>query len=634
LTRRPDFLDLFLPAEACTALVLLALLFALRLPRARALLFGASLVATALAPIVAGYLPGLGLAIDTRRADALLVAAALLPVAATLLEAARVRRVVVSLVPPVGLFVLAQAIGGFVPALTAVQLTALAVLLALELPKTEPRAPSASSFLRDDAAVFILGALAALLVCDRVLQRYTLSGDEWADTWQADVFAHLRAYASPRPCQAAFRNWWVFEKDGRLFAQYTPGWPLVMAPFQRAGAPWLAAPVVFGATAVGVARLTRRVARAGLPFVPATAARAIRMAGLLGAAASIVCPSALLNGASRYPHTLVCACFAWMVEALFAVTETSGLPAVGWGAILGGATALAAAVRPFDGAAIAAGVLPFAFVLVFRRRVRAPGMLAAATAFAAVAALVLIVLRLQLGQWLTTGYSLSPFSARLNLPPVRDLAYAFRIDKGTGYWFPCSVPFLAAGLLAARGEARLPAWALFAGGAAHVGAYSLVELTRDASDSGYGPRFLLPLVVPMAVGTGLLLTVIAHRSRVGFGAVLVACAGGLVAVLAVVIPYWGGALTSMSALARGVRSSGLHHAVVLVHEGELAPQAWDLTQNLPSDPEPDVMIVTDRGAPDAQSCTRSTWPDRAFYVARQRYGPEGWGEVDFARLAP
>ena len=56
------------------------------------------------------------------------------------------------------------------------------------------------------------------------------------------------------PCASMFENYWVFRHEGRAFSQYTPGWPLFMAPFSRLGVIYLAGPVMAGILAVGIGR--------------------------------------------------------------------------------------------------------------------------------------------------------------------------------------------------------------------------------------------------------------------------------------------------------------------------------------------------------------------------------------------
>jgi hypothetical protein len=627
---RPPFLDCFLPADAGISLSMLAVVWAANLqPRVKAHLLVVATVLTGLAPIFAGFVIGVGLEVDADRATTALRVAATIATMATAFPSPS-RRTWAALAGQIVMELLCHHIHDFIPALTILQLTWIAVVLGLEL-RASSHAPAVESepgraFLIDDAILFAVSFAAAALVADRVLERYTLSGDEWANTYQADVFAHFAPSGSPRACEGVFKNWWVFEKGGRMFSQYTPGWPLVMAPFQRAGAVWLAGPFAFGATSVGVARLARRIARQGLCGLETVPERTVRLAGAFAALAASAGPSALLNGASRYPHTLICACFAWAVESLFVLRDAKGRGrGVAPGASFGLLAVLLVATRPLDGGAIVLGVALVAAFLFVRRALPTPGVLAAVLASAALGGFVLWILRLQLGHWFATAYELSPVPFALSPPPLKDLAFAFRVDKGTGYWWPCSVPFIATGLLLSLGRARAVAWAVALGGIVHTVAYAFVALGRHGEDSGYGPRFHLPLVVPMAVGSGLALAWLLERviqlperryRNAGCAALAAASwIAGALAIAPAIYPEWKDCLHRFHAVARAIKEGDLHHAVVVVGPKELAQQAWDLTQNLPSNQDPDTLIITDIGAGEDFQCARRTYSDRAWFVA-------------------
>ncbi len=552
---------------------------------------------------------------------------------------------VVTLVAVAGnvfLFSLARWIHPFVPALLAVHLAFAGLLIGLDRIADSPRESTASSALavplrsyaRDDAVLFGVATLLCALVAAFVLERFTLSGDEWANTYQADLFAHLRLYGAPRACAGVFRNFWVFNVDGRMFAQYTPGWPLVMAPFQIFGAAWLAGSFAFGATVVGIARLARRAAIAGAFGFDDVTARGVRIAGLLAAIAAIASPALILNGASRYPHTIICACFAWATESACAATEPNGSPRARRraGAMLGFSVALALSVRPADGATIGLGVAAYATYALARRRFRLDALVATLLAFGAWATITLVILRVQLGVWFKTGYDASDIPLRMSLPPLADLAYAFKIDKGTWWWWPCSPALATLGLLGLRGAGRRIGAMLGIGSIAMIAFYMLVEYGRDAGDSGYSPRYTLPLVVPMAVGVGLVLAPLWQRARVA-SMRLTHALPALAAALAIVVtagwiakrtyPDMYNCLHAKCATRRAIAHAGLHRAVVVVgNTNNLATHAWDLTQNLPSEPDPDVLIVTDWQVGDDMECARRTYGDRAWY------GASGWDEVE------
>ena len=548
---------------------------------------------------------------------------------------------VVALAGNLVLLYLARWIHPFVPALLAVHLIFAGLLIGLDriADARRDRGTVASltgappSFARDDLAVFGVATLICAVVAAYVLQRYTLSGDEWANTYQADLFAHVRLYGTPRACARVFRNYWVFNVDGRMFAQYTPGWPLVMAPFQIFGAAWLAGSFAFGATAVGIARLGRRAAIAGVLGVEAVTVRSVRVTGILAAFAAIASPALVLNGASRYPHTIVCACFAWAAEAACAATDANATPRARRlaGAMLGFSVALAFSVRPTDGATIGAGVAAYAIYALARGRFPRGALAATLIAFGVWAMITLVILRVQLGVWLKTGYEASDEPLRLSLPPLADLAYAFKIDKGTWWWWPCSPGLAMLGLLGLRGAARKIGVMLGISSIALIAFYMTVEYGRDAGDSGYSPRYYLPLVVPMAIGVGLVLASLYVRARLAAthrtralpaiaASIAIVASAGWIAVRT--YPEMYRCLHAKCATRRAIARAGLHRAVVVVGAGDLAAGVWDLTQNLPTDPDPDVLIVTDWRAGDDMECARRTYGDRAWY------GASGWEEVE------
>jgi hypothetical protein len=576
----PPYTDSFFTASTATAVTLLAVLLALRADlRWRALVLAAATAPVFAAPFVPGYTRALGL-------------------------------------------------------LEITLLTLVATVAALSLraatPDVDATPTPRRSWALDDVVVFALAVGLSAWVCDRVLERYTVSGDEWADVYQADLFAHLRSYGALRACPDVFKNWWVFEKSGRTFAQYTPGWPLFMAPFERAGVVWISGPVAFGGLAVGIARLARRVAASGLVGARATTPRLVRLAGIFAALAVAASPSALLNGASLYPHTLVCACFAWTVEARFAVSDAPRRRGrVAWGLVLGTASALMLATRPLDGVAIGVGV--GAAAIGGRRDVPRAALLAALGAFSAWSALTLVILRQQLGVWFQSAYVLAPIQMHFSAPRLADLPFAVPFDRASPYWWPCAFPIVPLGISFARGRGRRVAWALTMGAVVLVVAYALLEAGRDGAESGYGSRFHLPLVVPMAVAFGVVLAWLVERvldtarrgarldslidALAALIVVLTAIEGALV-IAPTIYPAWHATLHRDHALRRAIAESGIHHAVVVVHQADLAQEVWDLTQNLPTEPDPDTLVLTDWHAEDDFTCARRTYADRQWFIAR------------------
>jgi hypothetical protein len=478
-----------------------------------------------------------------------------------------------------------------------------AACVALLLPARAAQARR-SSFVRHDLALFSVGLLAGAWVSHGVFARSGIMDDEWAYTFQADLFAHLRAYAPSLPCASPYDNNWLFTHEGRTFSQFTPGWPLFMAPFVRLGMAWLASPVCLGLLMVGVARVARRVA-ADQPG----------WAGAVAAFSAAGGASALLNAGSRYSHVFVAAMFAWAVEAACALLEAPGSRRASL--TLGACAAWMIAARPADGALLASGI---ALVLARER----PRATLALITFALGCGLALLILRVQLGVWFQTGYaltdSLRPWATfGLSLPARDAWSYALPLGVGAFCWWPCSPALGVAGLVSLR---RTPAaWMLSIGALALLGFYVFVDFAR-MDYWAYGPRYQLPLVVPLSVGGAVWLTR-TLRGALAHSGVTVSL-GATILIGMQLYPALQREAQARTALWRALRRDGLHHAVVWVGEGDLASHATALTQNFASDLEPDVIVLV-RGDHATEACARTRYPDRAFYRALGR------GEVTLVR---
>jgi hypothetical protein len=487
-----------------------------------------------------------------------------------------------------------------------------------------------SPFAANDVGIFAIATLAAIIVSVLVLSRADGSADEWAYTWQAEVFARLHAYAAPPPCENAFQTFYVFESTGKLFAQYTPGWPYFMAPFALVGAPWLAGPVAHGVMAVGVARVARTAVRLDAHGTIARERAAGWIAGLVATFGTTI----LLCGASRYSHVFVAAMFAWSIEALFiiATPRVDADKKRRWGLVLGSCIALMGAARPADGAMLAVGLF-FYFVYAFaRRRVGLVGTLATLGGLAFWGGLTLLVLRLQLGSWFTTGYSLNKIIHPWNItkygwPSASEWKFALPLATGSYAWFPASLAVSAAGLASLRRRASGIVVVLLASFLAFEVYYQYVDLGRGV-DWGYGPRYELPFVVQMAVGMGVALAPLAASMRVRtarFGAFHAAgpIAISIVTMVVTVVRLWPllypgiwAHVHQHDSLNQRIREMNLHHSVVLTQVGTAGIDPLDLTENLPIDlyPNQDNLIAIER-KPEFARCIRSSYPDRTLYRA-------------------
>lgn len=492
-----------------------------------------------------------------------------------------------------------------------------------------PQALPSHGFLGQDLTLAALAVALGATVSVVVLLRSCDSADEWAYTYQAAVFAKLHAYGRAPPCFAALQNYWIFTSEGRMFSQYTPGWPLFMAPFVTLGAPWLAAPFALGVFVIALARLARRaVAGASCGKSDVVAA-----AGPIAVLATLGSNTVLLNGGSRFSHIFVCACFAWSVEALaqLATPLTDVRATVRWGAVLGLTTSWLLATRPADGANLGIGILLYFMYALVRGRLPWRGILATILVFVLWGGLSLVILRLQLGKWLTTGYSLTeefyPWAKlTLSKPKASEIRWGVPIGTGSYCWWPLAPAVGLCGLVAAlRGGGRRVAFMLSVGTMFLLTFYAFVEYGRGW-DFGYGPRYALPTIVPMGVGTAVAIAPLwaaarrhmhARRALAVGGPVVLAMASavmGVVRIAPLVYPFNHEELRARNAVNEAIRKQQLTNALVWLEPGATVSDPLDLTQNYPLElyPPPNAILVIDRGE-DSKRCVLEQFRGRRSY---------------------
>ena len=608
--------------------------------RAANLLFGASIWTAALCPVLPEITRALHLDFDFKAMVALQVSAALATLAMVLHGVRRLA--VTAVIGQFALYGLGEHLRDSNFELAALHLMWCGLLLGLHALFAAPPLPDdvpvsdgrqGRSFARHDALIFLGTVALALVVTIFVFDRVIYNGDEVAGTFQADVYGHGRAYAPIPPCPSMFDNYWVFRHQGRAFSQYTPGWALFMAPFSRLGVIWVAGPVMAGILAIALARLSRRVAT-GLGRTPQASARIVSIAGVLGPALGFLGPALLLNGASRFSHTMVLACFAWSVESLCMMCDrgVAHRPARAYGFLLGSALALGLATRPADGALLGLGLFLYFVWALYRRRLRWNALLAAAIGFACFGGLTLIILRLQLGVWFKTAYALSPSIhgeavLRLSWPNPGEWKYGVPLATGSFCWWPVAPALGVAGLMQRiHGRERRVPFMLAISTLALLGFYFMVEFGRG-NDDGLGPRYTLPVVVPMAIGTAAILApllarawapVAGLRARTrALGPALLAAAAvvyGVARIAPLMYPIAHDQYVNWTAPLRGARKMKLKNAIVIIEPGRVPAHETNLAQNAPMDPNPPVLFLIRRG-PEDEACARAHFPGRTWYRA-------------------
>jgi hypothetical protein len=629
--------DALMAAQTAVGMTLTAVLWKRPLrPRISSILVGVAIWVCVLLPVLPEFFQGLGAEAEPERVVRLMRLSAGMVTAGALFTR-RWKLIVWSILAEAALWWATGFITESDLDLAALHLCAYGVLVGLAWKEDSDAPPRTSAavgtFVADDVVIFLAGVVLACLVAKFVLQLYTNSGDEWAYTFQAALLAKGRAYADSPRCSSAFQSFWVFEYSGRLFSQYTPGWPLFMAPFVLVRAVWLAGPCSLGLLAVGAARLARRALATGGVTAAGPTSGDVRAAGWFSAGSILLASTLLINGGSRYPHVFVAACFAWALEALCVIADRTAdrTRQIRYGAILGATSALMLAARPADGGLLGLGIFALFVVELARRRITLRAIGSGALAFAALAGLTLVILHRQLGTWFTTGYSLNPIihpwnQIKYSVPDPSQFRWGVPLATGSYCWWPCAPALGLAGLVALRGHARRLPFVFFVSAVPFLAYYTLLEIGRGY-DFAYGPRYQLPLVVPMATGGGALLGALwsfARRSspfvpafRRG-GPVAVALAGAVLGVFRIaplVYPFNYADVKQHNRLHEGLKVHEIHNAVVFVGPGLTNTNPLDLTENWPfAYYDNDVVVALD-GPPDRNRCVRSLFATRKAYRA-------------------
>ena len=637
-------LDALMAAQTSVGLLLGAFVWRIRLrPWLATVLLLSAVAIAVVVPVDGSFWAGLGASVGQDHTKHALRLAAALAALATLLTR-RARLIVIAVIGEISLWAVTDFIQDCDWELAGAHLALFGLVagiywrmspgtVATESPGPPGPAPRWPAW-ADDVAAFGIGAVAGAIVSRVVLRGWTNSGDEWADTFQAALFAKLHAYGTVPRCAEAFRSFWVFQYLGRSFAMYTPGWPYFMTPFVALRVPWLAGPASLGLLAAGVSRLGRRAAAGFAPGDGPPAEARVRAAGRLAVLATLLGSTMLINGGSRYPHVFVAATYAWSVESMLAMATNrlSRREEWLWGATLGGSASLMVATRPGDGAMLGIGLFLYFVYAVVRRRVTLGAVACAAATFGLIGGLTLVILRLQVGRWFATGYAINALVYPWNkfawsLPRPNEYKWGVPLAMGAYCWWPCSPAVGLAGVAALRGRAQRIAFVFFLGYAPFVVFYTLLEVGRGF-DFGYGPRYLLPCVVPMAVGTGVVLAELWTAARSVQGGVsafdaggpatlaLAAVALGVVRIAPLVYPFTYADVQNHNRLHEALERTPVHNAVVFGGPGLTNTDPMDLTENLPLElyPDQDLLIAVDRG-PEAVKCVRESYPQRTFYRA-------------------
>jgi hypothetical protein len=428
-------------------------------------------------------------------------------------------------------------------------------------------------------------AALALYVCSAwyVFSGRPLLVDEVLQLFQARLFASGRIAGTVDSAQELFSALFQVQHDGRVFSQFPPGGPAVLALGVLVGATWLVMPVCGALSVWCFAALVRRLE----PDRPGVSL----LASLLFAFA----PYMLFMSGSQMNHvpTLLGTVVALLALERATAPEVDTATRTRWALACGAGLGFAATVRPLDAAAFA---VPIALWLVWRavrdRREIAP-LLASGVGVAVPVGLMLWF------NWRTTGSPLlfgyqalwgkshdigfhaAPWGAVHT--PARGLElvslYFLRLQT---YLFETPVPSLVAALVALVLATRMRRLdrVLLAGSALLVVSYFAYW-----HDGFYlGPRFFVCLLPVLALWSARLYP--EWRARWGRGAsyrvlVVASVVSALIAVFFSVPmradQYRGGLKTMRWDLEGAARAAGVRNALVFVRESwgaQLMVRLW------------------------------------------------------------
>ena len=433
-------------------------------------------------------------------------------------------------------------------------------------------------------AALVLSSLALYLLSARwVFDGRPLLVDEVAQLFQARIFASGRIAGVLDSAPELFSALHLVERDGRVFSQFPPGGPIVLAIGVLLGAAWIAVPVC-GALAVWCFSAFTRGVEADRPGVSL-------LASLLFAFA----PYMVFMSGSQMNHvpTLLGVCAALLAleraTAPGASSRRRTLAAFACGLALG----FAATVRPVDAIAFA---LPIAVWLVWRvardRNELAP-LVASGIGVAIPVACMLWFNARTTGAPLLFGYEAlwgkghelgfhaAPWGVAHT--PARGLElvslYFLRLQT---YLFETPIPSLAAAtvaLLLVPALRRLDAVLL-------AGSGMLVLLYFAYWHDGFylGPRFFLCLLPALALWSARIFA--EWRARWGRGTsyriVASTAAVSLLIALGIMAPlrareYRSGLRTMRWDVATAARRAGVRNAIVFVRESwgaQLMVRLW------------------------------------------------------------
>ncbi|MBI4640452.1 MAG: glycosyltransferase family 39 protein [Candidatus Tectomicrobia bacterium] len=253
--------------------------------------------------------------------------------------------------------------------------------------------------------LFLIGILvsafiAILLISQLILQDFPNSGDEWAYLSQARIFSTGRLSVDSPPNRAFFEVAWMIN-NGKFYAKYPPGWPLILTPGILLGAPWLINPLLGIVTLVVLYRL-------GLLIFNSQPV-ALAAVGLTASS-----PFFLFQSASYWAHTS-----SLLFISLFVLFSLKGMREKWlWDFVLAGLCgAVSFLIRPFDQMIISALLGSWLLLLLWRKEISFAHIIGFSLTHAVGPLLLMGYNFLQNGHPFVMGYQLALYTDETLLAP-------------------------------------------------------------------------------------------------------------------------------------------------------------------------------------------------------------------------
>ena len=152
----------------------------------------------------------------------------------------------------------------------------------------------------------------------KVLQNFPNSADEYANLFQAKIFAAGHLAADPPPMPELFNFFYLIQRDGRYFGLFPFGYPLLLSLGVLIRAPWIINPLLGALTILLIYHISLHIFNRRVALV----------ASILG----FFTPFFILNSASYYSHAT---CTFFLALMVYAYLKSQGTNRLFWYLMIG-----------------------------------------------------------------------------------------------------------------------------------------------------------------------------------------------------------------------------------------------------------------------------------------------------------